>query len=114
MYRNFIQGYREAIPSSRVASLITPEEITPAIALGKSTLFSNPARLADPDLMAAGKPTFLRIGEGNEPRNELLRVVKQYPSKDEVRAKVLGQMFPPTDIDPYFSRPDNIAALRIA
>lgn len=90
MYRNFIQGYREAIPSGL------------------------PARLADPDLMAAGKPTFLRIGEGNEPRNELLRVIKQYPSKDEVRTKVLGQMFPPTDTDPYFNRPDNIAAIRSA
>lgn len=90
MYRNFIQGYREAIPNGL------------------------PARLADPDLMAAGKPTFLRIGEGNEPRNELLRVVKQYPSKDEVRTKVLGEMFPPTDTDPYFTRPDNIAAIRSA
>lgn len=90
MYRNFIQGYREAIPSGL------------------------PARLADPDLIAAGKPTFLRIGEGNEPRNELLRIVKQYPSKDEVRTKVLGEIFPPTDKDPYFNRPDNIAALRFA
>ena len=90
MYRNFIQGYREAIPSGL------------------------PARLADPDLIAAGKPTFLRIGEGNEPRNELLRVVKQYPSKDEVRTKVLGEIFPPTDTDPYFARPDNIAAIRTA
>lgn len=90
MYRNFIQGYREAIPSGL------------------------PARLADPDLIAAGKPTFLRIGEGNEPRNELLRIVNQYPSKDEVRTKVLGEIFPPTDKDPYFARPDNIAALRVA
>lgn len=47
-----------------------------------------PSRLVDPELMGAGKPTFLRIGEGNEPRNELLRVVKQYPSQDEVRTKV--------------------------
>ncbi len=74
-----------------------------------------PARLVDPTLRTIGdNPQFLRIGEGNEPRNELLRVINQYPSKDEVRTKVLSQMFPPTDTDPYFSRPDNIAAIRTA
>ena len=113
MYRNFIQHVPDLIQevdfvgpiksSKRVYKETIPE--------GLARL---PARLADPDLMAAGKPTFLRIGEGNEPRNELLRVVKQYPSKDEVRTKVLGEMFPPTDTDPYFTRPDNIAAIRSA
>lgn len=90
MYRNFIKGYRESTPSGL------------------------PARIADPDLRTSAKPTFVRIGEGNEPRNELLRVVNQYPSKEEVRTKVLGDMFARDETNPYFNRPDNIAAIRSA
>lgn len=74
-----------------------------------------PSRLVDPMLRTIGdNPQFLKIGEGNEPRNELLRIVKQYPSKDEVRTKVLGDIYPPTDDNPYLRRPDNIAAIKSA
>lgn len=74
-----------------------------------------PSRLVDPMLRTIGEqPQFLRIGEGNHPRNELLRVVNQYPSKDEIRTKVLGDMFARDKTNPYFNRPDNIAAIRSA
>lgn len=74
-----------------------------------------PSRLVDPMLRTIGEqPQFLRIGEGNHPRNELLRVVNQYPSKDEIRTKVLGDMFARDETNPYFNRPDNIAAIRSA
>jgi hypothetical protein len=74
-----------------------------------------PSRLVDPTLRVLGEqPQFLRIGEGSHPRNELLRKVYQQPSKDVVRTKVLGELFPPTETNPYFSRPDNIAAIRKA
>lgn len=115
MYRNFLQN-KQAVPYlEKRNDFVGPIRRTRMEGVYTEAIPSGlPARLADPDLMAVGKPTFLRIGEGNEPRNELLRVVNQYPSKDEVRTKVLGQMFPPTDTDPYFARPDNIAALRVA
>jgi hypothetical protein len=74
-----------------------------------------PSRLVDPTLRVIGEqPQFLRIGEGNHPRNELLRKVYQQPSKDVVRTKVLGELFPPTETNPYFNRVDNIVALRKA
>lgn len=74
-----------------------------------------PSRLVDPTLRVIGEqPQFLRIGEGNHPKNELLRKVYQQPSKDVVRTKVLGELFPPTETNPYFNRVDNIVALRKA
>jgi hypothetical protein len=91
MYRNFLNTYRETIPSGL------------------------PARLVDPTLRVLGEqPQFLRIGEGDHPTNELLRKVYQQPSKYEVRTKVLGDMFARDETNPYFNRPDNIAAIRSA
>lgn len=91
MYRYFLNTYRNSIPTGL------------------------PARLVDPTLRTIGEqPQFLRIGEGDHPTNELLRKVYQQPSKDVVRTKVLGEIYPPTDTDPYLRRPDNIAAIRTA
>ena len=91
MYRYFLNTYRNSIPTGL------------------------PARLVDPTLRTIGEqPQFLRIGEGDHPTNELLRKVYQQPSKDEVRTKVLGDMFARDETNPYFNRPDNIAAIRSA
>ena len=90
MYRYFLSKDRDSIPSGL------------------------PSRLVDPTLRVLGEqPQFLRIGEGNHPRNELLRVVKQYSSKDEVRANVLKDVFAlnPKDKFDILSQPNNAYAL---
>lgn len=90
MYRNFLNTYRETIPAGL------------------------PSRLVDPMLRTIGEqPQFLKIGEGNNPRNELLRKVYQQPSKDVVRTKVLKNILAvnPTDKYDVFSKPNNAYAL---
>jgi len=92
MYRYFTQGLRDSIPSGL------------------------PSRLADPDLKATGKPSFLKIGGGDNPRNDLLRDVRVYPSQDEVRTNVITDILArnSNDKNDVFTRPNNIAALRTA